>query len=111
MVQVANVVAANSVSGLRAIVDRSHTEDPEEATHPAAMAKAIAAAGEVGAARGSLTHASPISGLPHSHAAPISLTLTCHNPARRVHALRHATGTSSTLLTVPRVDGCVSCYR
>ena len=41
----------------------------------------------------------------------LTLTLTCHNPAHRVHALRHATGTSSTLLTVPRVDDCVSCYR
>ena len=96
MVQVANVVAANSVSGLRAIVDRSHTEDPEEATHPAAMAKAIAEAGEVGTARGS-----------HTRSAHLWLATTAH----RVHALRHATGTSSTQLTVPRVDGCVSCYR
>lgn len=44
---VSNVVAANSVHGLRAIVDRSHTEDPSEATHPLAMARAISTAGGV----------------------------------------------------------------
>ena len=42
---VRNVVRANSAAGLRAIVERTHTEDPDEPTHPLAMAAAIAGGG------------------------------------------------------------------
>ena len=38
---VRNVVAANSVAGLRSIVERTHTEDPTDPTHPVHMAAAI----------------------------------------------------------------------
>ena len=40
---VANVVAANDVAGLQAIVEQTHSEDPDDSTHPLAMAKAIRA--------------------------------------------------------------------
>lgn len=45
---VRNVVRANSVAGLRAIVENTHTEDPQEATHPLSMAQTIAARNRVG---------------------------------------------------------------
>ena len=38
---VRNVVSANSAEGLRGIVERTHTEDEEAATHPLAMARAM----------------------------------------------------------------------
>ena len=41
------VTAANSLAGLRAIVDESHTEDTADPTHPLAMARAIRAAARV----------------------------------------------------------------
>ena len=41
------VVAANSVRGLAAIVERTHTEEPSEPTHPLHMAHAIRASGSV----------------------------------------------------------------
>lgn len=42
---VSAVVAENSVEGLRAIVEQTHTEDPTDAHHPLAMARAIRAGG------------------------------------------------------------------
>ena len=36
------VERANSLEGLRAIVERTHTDDPDDSTHPLAMANAIA---------------------------------------------------------------------
>lgn len=44
---VASVTAANTVDGLRAIIDQTHTEDPADATHPLAMARAIQSQGAV----------------------------------------------------------------
>lgn len=42
------VVAANSCEGLRAVVEQTHTEDPNDSTHPVSMARAIRTAGTVG---------------------------------------------------------------
>jgi len=44
---VASVTSANTVEGLRAIIDQTHTEDPSDATHPLAMAKTIRSQGTV----------------------------------------------------------------
>ena len=39
-------VAANSLAGLRAIVEQTHTDDPSDPTHPLAMARKINSAGD-----------------------------------------------------------------
>jgi pimeloyl-ACP methyl ester carboxylesterase len=44
---VSAIVNANSVEGLRAIVEQTHTDDPTDPTHPSAMARAIRCAGQV----------------------------------------------------------------
>ena len=41
------VVDANSLAGLRAIVEQTHTEEPTDASHPLAMADAIRRAAKV----------------------------------------------------------------
>lgn len=41
------VVAANSLEGLRAIVEQTHTDNPTDLFHPAALVKAIHAGATV----------------------------------------------------------------
>ncbi len=46
---VRNVVAANSIAGMRAVVEQTHTDDPADPHHPLAMVSRVRAAGGVAA--------------------------------------------------------------